>query len=433
MTVKTEIKNVKETWQIDLHSFYVGLAISLALHLLLINLPIAFSIDMNLFKAWSIWLVQQGFGNFYNYSNCDYPPAYLYVLWAIGKTYQLFDPDFAHTGGVLFTAMIKLPSVLANIGAAILIVIILKPYTTESRAYAIALIYALNPLIIFVSAVWGQVDGVMIFLMLWAFALIQKNHVIRSGLLIAVMAIVKPLGIFIAPFLFLSQWFRQVWWTGGAIALGGVSLIWLIILPFYGMSANGALTPFLGLYQRLQSTANYYDFASVNAFNIWGWANWVHDYTTFAGISYKVIGLALLGILILWLGFFLYQQRDQESQFPAHCLAAATMLIGFFMFPTRMHERYMLYSIAFMAISIAVIPIVKWIYWGFTVTGVVNVGYVYLRYNHEALYNAITEAWLQTVIYGISAFNVILFLILLFQTIRFPKTQSASGGARLLH
>ena len=98
-----------------------------------------------------------------------------------------------------------------------------------------------------------------------------------------------------------------------------------------------------------------------------------------------------------------------------------------------MHERYMLYSIAFMAISIAVIPIVKWIYWGFTVTGVVNVGYVYLRYNHEALYNAITEAWLQTVIYGISAFNVILFLILLFQTIRFPKTQSASGGARLLH
>ncbi len=38
MTVKTEIKNVKETWQIDLHSFYVGLAISLALHLLLINL-----------------------------------------------------------------------------------------------------------------------------------------------------------------------------------------------------------------------------------------------------------------------------------------------------------------------------------------------------------------------------------------------------------
>jgi Gpi18-like mannosyltransferase len=433
MTVKTEIKNVKETWQIDLHSFYVGLAISLALHLLLINLPIAFSIDMNLFKAWSIWLVQQGFGNFYNYSNCDYPPAYLYVLWAIGKTYQLFDPDFAHTGGVLFTAMIKLPSVLADIGAAMLIAKILKPHTTEPLAYEIALMYALNPLIIFVSAVWGQVDGVMIFLMLWAFALIQKNHVIRSGLLIAVMAIVKPQGIFIAPFLFLSQWFRRAWWTGGAIALGGVSLIWLIILPFYGMSANGALTPFLGLYQRLQSTANYYDFASVNAFNIWGWANWVHDYTTFAGISYKVIGLALLGILILWLGFFLYQQRDQESQFPAHCLAAATMLIGFFMFPTRMHERYMLYSIAFMAISIAVIPIVKWIYWGFTVTGVVNVGYVYLRYNHEALYNAITEAWLQTVIYGISAFNVILFLILLFQTIRFPKTQSASGGARLLH
>ena len=74
-----------------------------------------------------------------------------------------------------------------------------------------------------------------------------------------------------------------------------------------------------------------------------------------------------------------------------------------------------------------VVPVVKWIYWSFTFTGAINVGYVYLRYNYEALYNAIPEVWLQTLIYGISAFNVILFLILLFQTIFFPKTQSASG------
>lgn len=409
----------KETLGLSLRQFYGGLAIALALHLLLISLPIAFTIDMNLFKAWSIWLVQQGFGNFYNYSNCDYPPAYLYILWAIGKVYQIFDPSFAHTSGVLFTAMIKLPPVFADIGAAMLIVKILKPQIAEERAYAIALIYTFNPLIIFVSAVWGQVDSVIIFLMLWAFDLIQKNYAIRSGLLIAVMAIIKPQGIFLIPFLFLSQWFRQAWWAWGAIALGGLGMIWLIILPFYGVGTSGLLPPFLLLYQRLQSTANYYDFASVNAFNIWGWANWGRDYTTFAGISYKVIGLLLLAILSLWLGVFLYQQRDQENQFPANCLAAAAMLIGCFMLPTRMHERYMLYSLAFMVIAIAVIPTVKWIYWGFTVTGAVNVGYVYLRYNHESLYNTIPEVWLQTVIYAISAFNVILLLILLWQTIRF--------------
>ena len=427
MTITAKTNKDRQLWELDLRGFYVGLAIALALHLLLISLPIAFGIDMNLFKAWSIWLVQQGFGNFYNYSNCDYPPAYLYVLWAIGKIYQVFDPTFANTGGVLFTAMIKLPPVLADIGAAILIAKILKPQISEDRAYAIALIYAFNPLVIFVSAVWGQVDGVMILLMLWAFDLIQKNYVIRAGLLIAVMVIVKPQGLFIAPFLLFSQWFRQAWWKWVAIALGGISLVWLIILPFYGIGADGLFTAFLGLYQRLQSTANYYDFASVNAFNIWGWANWVRDYTTFWGISYKVIGLAFLGILMMWLGVFLYQQRNAESQFSTNCLAASTMLIGCFMLPTRMHERYMLYSLAFMAIAIVVVPVVKWIYWSFTFTGAINVGYVYLRYNYEALYNAIPEVWLQTLIYGISAFNVILFLILLFQTIFFPKTQSASG------
>ena len=419
MTITAKTNKERQLWELDLRGFYVGLAIALALHLLLISFPIAFGIDMNLFKAWSIWLVQQGFGNFYNYSNCDYPPAYLYILWAIGKIYQIFDPNFGHAGGVLLMAMIKMLPVLVDIGSAMLIAKILKPHTTDHRAYAIALMYAFNPLVIFVSAVWGQVDGVMILLMLWAFDLIQENYVIKAGLLIAVMVIVKPQGLFIAPFLLLSQWFRHAWWKWGAIALGGISLVWLIILPFYGIGADGLFTPFLGLYQRLQSTANYYDFASVNAFNIWGWANWVRDYTVFGGISYKVIGLAFLGILILWLGVFLYKQRDQESRFPANCLAASTMLIGFFMLPTRMHERYMLYSLAFMAIAIAVIPVVKWIYWGFTVTGAINVGYVYLRYNYEALYNSIPETWLQTVIYGISAFNVILFLILLFQTIRF--------------
>lgn len=426
MTISAEIKNVKKSWQINLHGFYVGLAIALGLHLLLISLPIAFWIDMNLFKAWAIGLAQQGLDNFYDHSNCDYPPAYLYILWLIAKLYQIFDPTFSQTNGLLFMALTKLPSVFADIGAAWLIANILKPHATEHLAHKLALIYAFNPLIIFVSAIWGQVDGVMIFLMLWAFYLIQQNYFIRAGLLIAVMVIVKPQGLFLVPFLLLSQWFRQTWWKWGAIAVGGLGLIWLIILPFYGINTHGLLTPFLSLYQRLQSTGNYYDFASVNAFNIWGWANWVRDYTTLAGISYKVIGLAFLGILIMWLGIFAYKQRNEQSQFPANCLASSTLLIGFFMLPTRMHERYMLYSLAFMAIAIAVIPVIEWIYWSFTFTGAVNGVYVYLRYNHEQFYNAIPEMWLRNLIYIVSALNVILFLVLLFQTTRLLPTQKSS-------
>ncbi len=414
--------NDRQVWEMNSHKFYLGLAIALALHLLLISLPIAFWIDMNLFKAWTIDLVQQGFGNFYGYSNCDYPPAYLYILWLVGKIYQVGDPTFSHPNSGLLMAMIKLPPVLADIGSALLIAKILKPHTTDDQAYAIALIYAFNPLMLFVSAVWGQVDGVIVFLMLWTFYMVQQNHVIRAGLLIAVMIIVKPQGLFLAPFLVLSQWFRQAWWKWIAIVVGGLALIWLIVLPFYGIEAHGIATPLLSLYQRLQSTANYYDFASVNAFNIWGWANWQRDYKTFGQISYKVIGLAFLGILTLWLGAFLYQHRH----FAANCLAIATMLIGFFMLPTRMHERYMLYSLAFLVIAIAMIPVIKWIYWGFTITGAVNVGYVYMRYNHANLFNAIPEVWLQVLIYTISALNVILFLFLLFQTVRLQTTLAKS-------
>jgi len=424
---------------LDARKFYWGLAIALALHLLLISLPIAFEIDMNLYKAWSIDIVKQGIGNFYGYSNCDYPPAFLYVLWAIGKIYQIFDPTFSHSDrspeGLLLAAMIKLPSVLADTGAAFLIAQILKPQTSEAKAYKLGLLYAFNPLILFVSAVWGQIDGLMTFLMLLAFYLLQQNHLIRAGILIAVMVIIKPQGLFLVPFLIFSQWFRQDWWKWGAIAVGSLTTIWLLVLPFYGIAANGIATPFLLLYQRLQGTADYYDFASVNAFNGWGWANWERDYETFLGISYKVIGLVLLGILLVWLGLFIYQQRHSgddsinssgNNNFLANGLAAATMLFGFFILPTRMHERYMLYSLGFLAIAIAIIPMIRWIYWGLTATGAINIGYVYLRYNYDSLYSRVPEFWLQSLIYVTSAINVVLFLVLLSHTFRFRALSSAS-------
>jgi Gpi18-like mannosyltransferase len=444
-------KSLKLDTQLDLwldtRKFYWGLAIALVLHLILISLPIAFEIDMNLYKAWSIDIVKQGIGNFYGYSNCDYPPAFLYVLWAIGKIYQLFDPTFSHSDrssieGLLLAVMIKLPSVLADIGATFLIAQILKPHTTESKAYKLGLLYAFNPLVLFVSAVWGQIDGLMTFLMLLAFYLLQQNHLIRAGILTAVMVIIKPQGLFLVPFLIFSQWFRQAWWKWVAIASVSLVTIWLLVLPFYGIAANGIATPFLLLYQRLQGTADYYDFASVNAFNGWGWANWERDYETFLGVSYKVIGLVLLGILLVWLGVFIYQQRHSSddsgndsgnnsgsnlgNNFAANSLAAATMLFGFFMLPTRMHERYMLYSLAFLAIAIAIIPMIRWIYWGLTITGTVNMGYVYLRYNYDSLYSSIPEFWLQSLIYVTSAINVFLFVVLLSHTFRFRALSSAS-------
>jgi len=429
----TKEKLEPDLW-LNSHKFYIGLVIALALHLLLISLPIAFWVDMNLYKAWSIDMVQQGFANFYNYSNnCDYPPAYLYVLWAIGTIYQFFDPTFSHTDGLLLMVLIKLPPVFADIGSALLIAQILKPHTTVSNAHKLGILYAFNPLMLFVSGVWGQVDGVMTFLMLLAFYLIQQNYVIRSGLLIAVMIIIKPQGIFFAPFLLFSQWFRQAWWKWATITLGGIGLIWLIILPFYGIGSLDLLEiskPFVSLYQLLKGTADYYSFASVNAFNFWGWANWIRDYTTVLGISYKVIGLIFLGILLIWLGIFLYQQhRVTASNYPAlnftaQILATSIMLVGFFMLPTRMHERYILYSLGFLAIAIALIPAMRWIYWGFTITGAVNVGYAYLRYNYEDLFYTIPEMWLQSVVYTMSAINVVLFLVILSHTFRLKPLEA---------
>jgi Gpi18-like mannosyltransferase len=410
----------KERLELDSHKFHVGLVIALAIHVILILAPIAFWLDINLFKYWSVALVQQGITNFYSFTNSDYPPAYMYVLWLVGKIYQLFDPAFSHTDRVGLMALIKLPPVLADIGSAFLIAQILKAHTSSHNAYKIGLIYAFNPLMLFISAVWGQVDSAIVFLMLAAVYLLQQNYAIAAGTLITTMVIVKPQGLFLAPFFLLSQWFRQPWWKWIAIAACSLALIWSIAEPFFGID-TGITNPFLSLYYRLQSTANLYSLGSVNAFNIWIWMNWQPDDATFLGITYKVIGLISLGILMAWLGVFLYLQRS----FAPNSLAIAIMLIGCFMLPTRMHERYMLYSLAFLAIAIALIPALQWLYWAFTLTGSINVGYVYFRYNYTSLFDTIPELWMQSMVYIVSGLNAILLLILISQTFRWQSLSEA--------
>lgn len=393
--------------------FHLGLAIALILRLLLLFFPLAFWMDIAYFKDWSIALAQRGFSDFYNYSYCDYPPAYLYILWLIGKIYQFFDPTLSRDD-LWFMAMIKLPNICADIGSAWLVAKILKPHTSLHKAYKLGLIYAFNPVILFVSAVWAQTDGVIIFFMLGAFYLIQKNHIIRAGMLIALSIITKPQGLFFVPFLVLSQWFRKSWKKWLTLTAFSLVLIWIIVLPFYGIKEHGLITPFLALYQRFQDTANRYDFASLNAFNIWGWANWEHDSITFLGISYKFIGLIFFASLIGWLGIFLYRQKHITTD----ALAISTLLVGCFMLPTRMHERYILYGLAFLLVTSTLIPRIKWLYLGFTLTATINVAFVYLRYNHESFFFTVPEIYTKSIVYIVSILNTIFFAFLIDQTIR---------------
>lgn len=394
----------------------VGLAVALLLRFVLMLLPLAFWTDLNTFKAWSLGLIRHGLGHFYTAPNmwCDYPPGYLYVLWGLGKVYQLFDPGLVNSGGMGFTWLMKLPAALADIAGAWLIWLILKTRTSVRAAYHTALAYAFNPLALFVSAIWGQIDGVLTLVMLTVTWLLLKGNLLRAAGLAVAGVLIKPQGLFLAPFFLLSQWFRHRPLRWLLTVPVGLAVVWALVAPFYFPHqpevslGSGVLGPFQFLYERMVSTAEGYPHSSINAFNIWAPTGmWLPDSRTILGLSHKTLGLAFVAILCGWMGLFLYKKRNAGSA-PLF-LAAAILLVGMFLLPTRMHERYIFPAIAFLALASGFNRYLKTAYWGFTATALLNVLYAFLLYNHRPLFEAIPPGVMQILIIGIVLVNMWMF------------------------
>ncbi len=403
----------------DQHRLFLGLAIAFLLRLGFMSVPYAFWIDMGTFRAWAIGLSSHGLSNFYSSMWSDYPPGYMYILWLTGKFYTLFDPYLQHTNQILLIALVKVVPAIADIGSALMIWLILKPQVVGSVAQTSSLLYAFNPVTIFVSAVWGQVDGVLSFLMLAVIWLLRQDKFAIAGAIGAVSVIVKPQGLFLLPIFLLSQWDKRKWWKWVVTIAASMMIIWLIVLPFVWTLVNftevkvllsSVLLPFKFLYNQFMSGASTYPYATVNAFNIWAGVNWKPDSTELFGLSYRLIGLGLLSTVLVWIGIFLRKHPDGIF------LATAVVLLAVFMFPTRMHERYIFYAIAFLAISSALQPALRSIYLGITMTSLVNIGFVFVRYNHEKFFYTIPNSWNQSLILLTAICNLGLFLALISYT-----------------
>ena len=75
-----------------------------------------FRIDTGDFTSWAIRLAANGPGAFYETGYfSDYPPGYLYVLWALGSIGSALHPllGLDITGG-----LVKLPGILGDLGSA---------------------------------------------------------------------------------------------------------------------------------------------------------------------------------------------------------------------------------------------------------------------------------------------------------------------------
>jgi dolichyl-phosphate-mannose-protein mannosyltransferase len=312
------------------------------------------SLDHGTFVGWGYYLVRDGFRNFYN-SWSDYLPGYLYVLWALEKINLLN----IYPQQVLF----KIPAILADIATGLFIYKILLKSKGEKWGIAGSIIYLFNPAIFANSALWGQVDSFTSLMSILAIFCFSKFYIL-SSVFLALGTIIKPQTAFILPVI-LFMMLKDKWKIRKIFIylITGLLIFVGLFIPFWN---HGTLLAFI--FERLNLSANQYQYTSVNAFNFWGIiGQWKPD-----NVYFQLSGYILSLILLVSLFFKLAKVKKPEYYLLSFVYGAS------FIFFTRMHERHLLPMFAPLAITAIENPILLIPYIGFSLTYVANLYYSFI-------------------------------------------------------
>ena len=376
----------------------VGLAFRLIIAYVLLP-GSGFGTDRASFIGWAEDLAAHGLYGFYGrVSFIDYTPGYLYVLWLLGIVGNAL-------GGL--GDLIKLPAILSDIVVAYLVHQLVLELGGSRRAALIgALIFVVNPVTWFDSAVWAQVDSFGLIFVLLGLRELWRDHPESAAILATIAAVIKPqLGILI-PILvavlirrYLIDWWqaRQAGPTAAAGTVGdateprpagpassatggglfgrlGRGPARIVTAGLAGLVTAAVLcAPFgltvIDLLVQVGKTAAGYPYITVNAFNPWALieqagnglaanGTWLPDIAnsvatgspvTILGIPALFIGTILLLAVILLVCVVVARHDDRRT-----ILVGVTVLaIAFFVVPTRVHERYLFPFFAFGAILAA--------------------------------------------------------------------------------
>jgi len=343
-----------------------------------------FHIDVGDFESWALTLAEKGFPQFYSKAGfADYPPGYFYILGAIGWVWEFFrhaDPRYD-----LLKMMIKVPAIVADLCVGVLLYKLVLRFAGERWALGAAALYVLNPAVIAVSAMWGQVDSIAGGLALLAVYLLLRSEddeararwfVVGAWLAFAYSLLVKPQAAILIP-LFIAWVFvdasrrdARLKATATGIAAALVMTL-LVVLPFHP-TAN-PIDAFGWLLHLYASGASGYASGSVNAFNLWAIRQsfWMPDTMPTLWLPQYVWAIALLvaaATLIVWR----YLQGKTQQLFVE---AAALLLLAFFMLSTRMHERYIFDGLLFTIACVAFARRYLWASIAFSFTTLLNIVY----------------------------------------------------------
>jgi Gpi18-like mannosyltransferase len=302
--------------------------------------------DMLFWLNWSKYIFEHGFTHVYDNKECNYLPAYLYVLWGHVK----LQGNTVDIGDNLYT--IKFFTLIFDVAAAVLSVRFVKELKDKTYYF---LLLMFNVAYIYNTVFWGQVDAIFTF---WGFAalLLAIEQRVEWSILCLTIALnfklqalvfIPVVGALLLPnFLTLKGMKKFLL----AIIISFFIQI-IILLPFILSGRLGQV------WHVIIDSVGHYPFPTVGAFNLWtillpnvsieGMYK-ISDETKIGFLSYKQIGQFLFISTVLVslypLVNYLVKKylKKNYSVFPIKnvFLIAALTSLNFYFFNTEMHERY---------------------------------------------------------------------------------------------
>jgi len=306
---------------------------------------VAWHPDVNNHIDWGIRFFEYGAKKFYapetnvwSYTWPNQPPGTMYMFAGIRKVFEAVFAGFwwinihvpAFPSGIitffetnLYPALLKLPSILTDLGIGYLI------YKLTKKRFAV-LLWLINPVVWYNSAVWGQYDSVVSFFALSSFYLLLQKKLTFSLLALVFSFYIKASLLIFAP-IWLIVALRQKynfgkWFLAICFSLLVISLL---TLPF---SYGNPLIWLFELYQK-KIFVQQLHIITANAFNLWAGLTGIHERPDI----YRLWGYILFSVSYIPLLISIFRKPTSRNLFWVLALTAFSS----FMLLTNMHERYL--------------------------------------------------------------------------------------------
>ena len=293
--------------------------IALALRLFLVPNR-GFEADVAFWKSWGLATLDHGAVAGLPLTNNNYPTPFSYFLGFLAYLYRcIANPydfnSFWNSGNVLFLFIAKLPSILADLGIAGIILWIGKrtrssDLSVENRSifpplpysfyFLLSILYLFNPVSLIDGAWWGQVDSLGVFVFLTAVILAASDNPLLGGAVFMLSMMTKLQNMIYGPLFFLILW--QLGSYKGLVKgiLGAVSAFLVLNMEFFLKKSGSAV------WKSLTSNYDYFPMMSLNAFNLW----WIAAKGFGMQMSDKVLAVGMInakttGLILFSTGYLI--------------------------------------------------------------------------------------------------------------------------------